>query len=52
MPDLGKLAYETYIKQIQAISSAPIDVIKWTDLTADYRAAWDNVAASVIAAIR
>lgn len=52
MPDLGKLAYETYIKNIQRISNTPIDVIKWSDLSADYRAAWDAVAQAVIAAVR
>jgi hypothetical protein len=52
MPDLGKLAYERYIQKIQEISNTPIDVIKWSDLSADYRAAWDAVAASVIAAVR
>jgi len=52
MPDLGKIAYETYIKSIQEISNTPIDVIKWSDLSADYRASWDKVAAAVIAGVR
>jgi hypothetical protein len=52
MPDLGKIAYEEYIRSIQAISTTPIQVIKWTDLSADYRAAWDKVASAVISAVR
>jgi hypothetical protein len=52
MPDLGRLAYETYIRAIQEISTTPIEVVKWTDLSADYRASWDKVAAAVIAGVR
>lgn len=50
--DLGKLAYETYIAQIQAISATPIEVIPWNDLSSAYRGAWARVAGTVMAAVR